>query len=159
MVYLKYFVLLVIFIANMNGAMVGQVLEAQQEPSQHLVLSKDYWIAKRALGESIEKEDLQAIRLALKSRFLNIKIESVLTMDKLGYEEFVPDMINALKINRTELRGTELKLEQRRLDTVLISALEQVTGLYLAPSDNPSEADITKVIEICRKWYDARHGK
>lgn len=161
MVYFKRILLLAICLV-ISSALLGQEAQSQQTQSENPVLSKDYWTAKRALDEAIEKEDAESIRLGLKSIFIgfvSLKIEAVKAMEKLNCEDFLSDLIDALKKNRAELRGTELQLAQRRLDEVIVLALEKITGLSLIPLGKElEESDIKKTIEDCQKWWKSRHS-
>jgi hypothetical protein len=159
MVYYKRILLLTIFCLVTSSLLLGQKAQVQQPISENPILSKDYWTAKRALDESIQKEDSQDIRLGLKSSFVELKIESVEAMKKLNCEDFLLDLVETLKNNRVELRGTELQVLQRELDKTIILALEKITGLYLLPLGKElMESDIENAIENCQKWWKSRHN-
>lgn len=62
----------------------------------------------------------------------------------------------ALEDNQSVMSGgTETEIMQQELNTAIVSALEQLTGLQFPSSENLSKDDIQKVVKQSREWWKA----
>ncbi len=144
---------------QIQQAMQSERLMMQQEIS---ILSKYYYLAKKALDKAILEKDKATIQLGLGKQFLSLKKEIVEEAVKFNDKSFIPDLIKALERNQGIMSGgTETVIEQNLLNKAIVSALEKLTGLQFlyfdgsltrSSFDEFPHKDIEKILKESREW-------
>jgi hypothetical protein len=135
--------------------------DMQNPQQQDLVLAKDYYVAKKALDKAVQEKDVAVIRKGLKGFSFQIKKDVVKEVKKLNDKTFVPDLADVLELNQGALSGgSEVEVQQKELDRLIISALEQLTGLKFDYTENLSQTynmsendDVQRIIKQARLWW------
>ncbi len=117
------------------------------------ILSKDYFVAEKALKKAIAEKDNITIKTGLKSPIFSIKQKTAEAIIQLDDNTFVPGLIDALQENQgVTAGGNEAEELQDQLNKALISALEKLTKMTFNIPETLSPADINKVIQKSREW-------
>lgn len=130
--------------------------EMQSSPQQNPILARDYYTAKKALDEAVQKKDLTTIALGLKGFSFEIRKDVVTEIKKLDDKSFIPDLIEALEDNQGDLSGgSEVQHLQQELNNHIVSTLEQLTGLCFSYTENSSKDDIERIVKQSREWWES----
>jgi PBS lyase HEAT-like repeat len=122
---------------------------------QEKILSKDFAVAKKALDDNRQQKRVMAIRMSLKSQFLNIRKEAADAIRELQDKPSVPALIEALENNQVRYTGgSETQLMQAELNKSLLSGLQTLTGLNLTEGRELSDTQIKKAIQESKLWLD-----
>lgn len=137
----------------------GKVSFGQQDTIsmevQETILSKDFAVAKKALDDSREQKRVVAIRMGLKSQFLDIRREAANAIKELQDKPSVPFLTEALENNQVRYTGgSETQLMQAELNKSLLSALQTLTGLNLIEGRTLSDALIQIAIQEYKRWWN-----
>lgn len=126
----------------------------RNSPQQNPILARDYYTAKKALDEAVQKKDLATIALGLKGFSFEIRKDVIAEIKKLDDKNFILDLIEALEVNQGDLSGgSETQHLQQELNSLLVSALEQLTGLCFSYTENSSKDDVERIVKQSRDWW------
>jgi hypothetical protein len=123
-------------------------------PQDNEILSKDHFIAKKALEKAILEKDKHTIKLGLSNQSFLIRQKTVEAIAEIGDESYVPDLVRSLRGHQGIVTGgTETEVMRDDLNRAIISALEQLTNLEFEVSIPLSDEDIRKVTDKSQNWF------
>lgn len=126
---------------------------AQTETMRERILNSDYYVAQKALEDSVKERDVKAICLSLKHRAQTLKIKAADALGSLISTEAIECLKEALKDNLAyRPYDTESTLLRDELNKSLIDAIMVITGLKLPAKKKYSDSDVEKVIKRVEKW-------
>jgi HEAT repeat protein len=120
------------------------------------VLSRDFDTASRALEQAITSRDPGPALAALGHPALEIRRQAADALGEFGGRAAVPRLLDALEQNQSVLRGgTETGMLQAELNVALVAAVQKLTGVEFGAGNPPSDADVRRVLEQGRRWWEA----
>ena len=120
------------------------------------ILSRDYYIAEKALNKAISEKDKETLKLGLKNSILTIQQKTAEAISALNDDSFVPDLIEALKQNQSAMAGgTEAQIFQDDLNKAILSTLEHLTKLKFNVTYPLSDKNIKEVLDKTQKWCNS----
>jgi hypothetical protein len=117
------------------------------------ILSKDFLTAQTALEENKKLKNVQAVCLSLEHPSLVIKRQAAEALQALKDKAAIKCLVSALEKNQVVLLGgSEMKIEQGRLNESIVSAINAITGLSLPAHPQLSQEKVRKIKAKTEQW-------